>query len=273
MTALALYIPALHAGYLKLFEKHAKDVDALFIFNEDLIREFAPKEFRALPAEETKKLVSGLGIFRTIRVLTKNGIAELAGFQKIILADDELSKKFAERFLAGADIVFEPVFLRWDEKNVLSQTPPEDVRVSTDPFDREIMEKAKKEGEKSSDWWRRVGAILVKDGVILLRVHNRHHPSEHTPYIDGDPRDFVEAGTKHGLTTALHAEQTVIAEAARKGIALEGTSIYTAVFPCAVCAKLIAFSGIKKCYFHSGSASLDGERVMKSQGVEIILVK
>lgn len=273
MTALVLYVPALHAGYLKLFEKYAKDVDALFILGENLVGEFAPKEIRALPAEETKKLVSGLGIFRTIRVLTKNGIAELAGFQKIILADDELSKKFAERFLTGADIVFEPIFLRWDEKKVLSQAPPENVTISTNPFDREIMEKAKEEGEKSSDWWRQVGAILVKNGRILISAHNNHVPSEHTPYIDGDPRDFVEAGTKHDLTTALHAEQTVIVEAARQGIPLEGTSIYTAVFPCAVCAKLIAFSGIKKCYFHSGSASLDGERVMKSQGVEIILVK
>ncbi len=113
----------------------------------------------------------------------------------------------------------------------------------------------------------------MKNKKIILISHNRHLPSEHTPYALGDPRDFVKAGESPDIRTSLHAEHGLIVEAARQGIKLNGLSIYAIIFPCPICAKSIAYSGIKNLFFKTGWASLDGLDVLKAQNVKIILVK
>ena len=83
---------------------------------------------------------------------------------------------------------------------------------------------------------------------------------------------FFKKGRHIELTTDQHAESVVISEAAKKGIALEGADLYMSTFPCPPCAKLVAAAGIRRCYFSSGYAMLDGERILKDRGVEIIRV-
>jgi dCMP deaminase len=276
MKALVLYIPVLHAGYLNLFKKYADSVDTLFILGDELISEFTVlhKEIRALSPETAKQAVGGLKLFKKVEILTPESARSLAKQgSEIIVADDSLLNRFIEAYLPQAHVTRDMAFLRWDEKNVLSHKAPENARVSSNALDKEMMELAKKWKEKSPDWWRQVGGVLMKDGKIALAVYNTHVPSEHMPYIDGDPRDSIPAGKLSELSTALHAEAAIIAEAAKRGIALEGASLYTTVFPCPACAKLVAYSGIKKLFFASGHASLDGERVMKVNGVELIWVK
>jgi dCMP deaminase len=151
--------------------------------------------------------------------------------------------------------------------------PPRYDRCSDSSSDLAFMAIARTGANESSDWWRQVGAILVKNGEILFQSHNRHFPSDHTPYINGDPRDVIEAGKDSHIATAVHAEQGIIAEAAANGISTKGADIYVSVFPCPMCARLIALSGIKRCFFSFGHASLDGEEIMKSAGVELIWVK
>lgn len=136
-----------------------------------------------------------------------------------------------------------------------------------------MIRRAGAEAEKSSDWWRHVGAVVVKNGKVLLEAHNQHVPTDNAPYINGDPRDVIEAGKLGFISTAIHAEQLIVTEAARKGISLNGASIYMNVFPCLICAKLIAYAGIKKCFFRTGNAYLNVEDAMKKLGVEIIRVK
>lgn len=47
----------------------------------------------------------------------------------------------------------------------------------------------------------------------------------------------------------LHAEENVICYAARRGIAIEGCTLYTTVSPCRGCSKLIVQSGIKRVVY------------------------
>jgi dCMP deaminase len=129
------------------------------------------------------------------------------------------------------------------------------------------------EAGKSSDWWRHVASAIVKDGKVLLVAHNHHIPSAQTPYIQGDPRSDFQKGVNLELSTAIHSEASLIAQAAEKGISLRGASVYVTTFPCPPCAKLIAYSGIKKVYYSSGYGVLDGESVLKVKGVEIIFVE
>jgi dCMP deaminase len=125
---------------------------------------------------------------------------------------------------------------------------------------------------KSSDWWRHVGAVLVKDEKIILSTFNTHVPSEQMPYVNGDPRSNFSKGVHLELSTAIHAEARLIAQAAKEGVSLDGASLYVTTFPCPPCAKLVAYAGIKKLYFDEGYGVLDGEQILKQQGVEIVQV-
>jgi dCMP deaminase len=98
-------------------------------------------------------------------------------------------------------------------------------------------------------------------------------PSEHSPYALGDIRDFIKAGEMSDLSSSLHSEKVIITMAARKGIPLEGTSLYVSTFPCSDCANWVACSGIKKVFFGGGHASFQGEDVLRSFGVELVYVK
>jgi dCMP deaminase len=211
-------------------------------------------------------------MFKMVRILDKANIEELRGME-IITATDEMSRKALAAYLPDNKIIFEKAFLRWDEKNVKSSTEVKFDRISNDPFDQEMCSTAAAESEKSSDWWRHVGAVVVKDRTIIARGHNHHIPTDETPYANGDPRDVIESGTLNLVYTSLHAEQSIVAEAAKNGVSLEGTDMYLNVFPCPLCAKLMAAAGIKKCFFKTGSAWLDAESVLHASGVEIVLVR
>ncbi len=271
---LLLYVPVLHEGYVKLFEKHRADVDAFYLLGEDLVSDFFSlhKEIRALDSKTMKTLIEALHLFPAVSVLHKENVGELREAD-LITAADEICRKVIAAHFPKNPVVYEQVFLRWDEKNVKSSVDVKYDRVSEDRFDRGMCAEAANEAEKSSDWWRHVGAVVVKDGKIIFGGHNHHVPSEHMPYAQGDPRDVVEAGTLNLVYTSLHAEQTIIAEAAQKGVALRGADMYLNIFPCPLCAKLMAGAGIKKCFFKSGAAWLDAESVLRANGVEIILVK
>ena len=65
------------------------------------------------------------------------------------------------------------------------------------------------------------------------------------------------AGTRH------------VADAARAGTSTAGAVMYVTDFPCPPCAKLIAGAGVKKLYFRSGYAVLDGREVLEAAGVEL----
>lgn len=276
-SVLILYVPVLHKGYLALFKKYSQRVEGVYLFDERLVGELAPhgKEIRAIAPEEMRHIIAALGFFKSVEVLTPAKAKQLARMKHaIVTADEMVSRAFIEKYVPDARVTYSPVFLRWDEKHVHKQQSAHYARISRSKFDREIMARARTISEKSSDWWRQVGAVAVKDKHIILETHNLHVPSEHIPYAFGDIRDHVPAGTLSHISTALHAEQGIIAAAARReGVGLEGADIYTTVFPCPVCAKMIAHAGIKRCFFAEGHSTFDGEQVLKAHGVEIVLVK
>lgn len=275
-TIAALDVPVLHAGYLKFFAELAPKVDTLYLFDAALLAESEKlhKEIRAIDPDTMKGLIESLNVFGSVDMLTKESITSVAeSVDRIITADEGISTGLVSQYFPTANVETLPIFLRWDSSSVYSQQPVESVKTSSDEFDQKMMRLAQDEGKKTSDWWREVGAVLVKDRDVVMAQHNHHVPSDHTPYVNGDPRDVVEAGKDSHIATAMHAEQSIIVAAAKQGIALEGASLYLNVFPCPVCAKLVAYSGIKKVYYGSGHASLDGETILKTNDVELILVK
>ncbi len=267
---LILDMPVLHSGYIQLFERWSHRIGTVYLLGE----EFVPlgREIRAIDVRMARRLILSLNCFRQVRVLKRDDLPHLCK-QDVVLVSNQLTRRFAEEHLVGCQIHHDTAFLRHDEESVFSQSPPEGVRVSDEVFDKQAMALAEIESGASSCWWRHVGAVLMKDEESLIRAFNEHLPSEHTPYAFGDPRDFVRAGERSEIASSIHAEQAIIAEAAKKGISLEGSSLYVTVFPCPVCAKLVALSGVKRVFFKTGHASLEGDAMMAKMGVELIRVE
>lgn len=274
-----LYVPILHNGYLKFFKKWAPKVDRMYVLGQDIIDEltYLEKEIRAIDPKIIKHLIESLSIFTRVRLLThgslKNPLENIKDWS-IVTAQEGVSERLIDKYFKDSEVEYDSIFLRWDEKHVAAKKPVNYKKVSTDEFDRKMIALATKEGKKTSDWWREVGAIVVKDKKVILTAYNHHIPSEHSPYALGDIRDFIEAGKNSDIQSALHAEKGIVTEAARRvDVGLEGASIYLTVFPCSDCAQIIAYTGIKKCYFSGGHATFNGEEVLAAQGVETILVK
>lgn len=119
----------------------------------------------------------------------------------------------------------------------------------------------------------RSGCVIVRDKQILV-----------TGYV-GSPVGFPhcdEVGhllkkvihedgtiTTHCMRT-VHAEQNAIAQAARRGIALEGGTIYCRMTPCRTCAMLIINCGIKRVVcekkYHTGQES---EEMFAKAGIKL----
>jgi dCMP deaminase len=83
-----------------------------------------------------------------------------------------------------------------------------------------------------------VGCVIVSAGKHANRViaagYNGFLPgAPHTSCV----RDGHEQAT-------VHAEQNAIADAAKRGVALEGATAYVTHFPCVNCAKILAAAGM-----------------------------
>ena len=270
------FIPVLHEGYRKFLERN-KDAQTLYIYGGDIVEKEFPhlqKEIRALDPEVMKLAIKSLSIIEDIEILDQDLLEKLKGEEvEIILPDEDVSRDLVEKYFQDKKVTFDKVFLRWDKHKSMEERPVDiDQKISKEEFDSTIIKNLESEAEKSSDWWRRVASAIVKDNKVILVAHNEHLPSPHSPYSDGDPRNNFYKRISTDIATAIHSEAKLIAEAARKGVSLEGASLYATIFPCSLCAKQIVFSGIKKIYYSGGYQMLDQDKVLKSKGIEIIYV-
>ncbi|MBI4836294.1 MAG: hypothetical protein HY817_03460 [Candidatus Abawacabacteria bacterium] len=262
----------LHKGYLTIINKYPEA--SIAILDDDLANELyiLETDLRKMPAEQMKLLLATLG--RPVSIIGKANVAEVQDADKVVLISDDTIDEFKKRYLAEhKDVISETGFFYHETKNVFSadDAQVEATKVYTEE-DMQFMKMASAETAHSGCFWRQVGSVLVKDGKVAFSSCNQMLPNKDECYRIGCIRDQLKPGEKPEICSAIHSEAYVIAQAARDGVGLAGTSIYVTVFPCPPCAKLIAASGIKKCFYSGGWSNFDGERVMKSQGVELIKV-
>ncbi len=265
------YVPALHAGYLAFFRKHQPA--KILVLGKSFIDAFPRlnRDLRALDPTEVVLGLTSLG-FDAV-VLETSDVGIVVAQQNIVLPDEDVSRDFALKYLKGCSPTLENIFLRWDglAPDKQKEVSP-DRTISTDELDKEFMQKAIVESQKSADWWRQIGSVLVKDEKIMCGGHIRYFPSDLALDIFGTPRSNFDFGERPDVYISMHAEADVIAQAGKKGVILEGASVYSSTFPCINCAFLIARSGIAKLYYAQGYSNLDSEKVLRSAGVEIIFV-
>ncbi len=89
-----------------------------------------------------------------------------------------------------------------------------------------------------------VGCVLVSGG----EHPNRIVAAGYNGFLPGCAHDsHVRDG--HEQAT-VHAEQNAIADAARRGVSVQGATAYISHFPCVNCAKILAAAGVRAVKYH-----------------------
>lgn len=126
-----------------------------------------------------------------------------------------------------------------------------------------FMNIAKETATRSTCERNFVGAVIVRDKTILSTGYNGSIRS--LPHCNEVGHDLEN---NHCVAT-IHAEANAIIQAAKNGVMIDNSEIFTTSFPCWNCFKLIANSGIKKIYYGKDYGDKKAEKVAKQLGIEL----
>ena len=127
-------------------------------------------------------------------------------------------------------------------------------------YDKAYLRMAKTWSELSHCSRKKVGAIIVKDGMIISDGFN------------GTPSGFDNCceddnGNTHWYV--LHAEANAILKVAKSTHNCKDSTLYLTLSPCKDCSKLVVQSGIKKIVYIDGYKDQSGIDFLKSAGIEV----
>ena len=128
-------------------------------------------------------------------------------------------------------------------------------------YDKAYMRMAKEWGKLSHCQRKQVGAIIVKDRMIISDGYN------------GTPTGFENCCEDESGQTkwyVLHAEANAILKVASSTQSCQGATLYITMSPCKECSKLIHQSGIKRVVYHEGYRDNEGIDFLKKAGVELV---
>lgn len=111
---------------------------------------------------------------------------------------------------------------------------------------------------------KHVGAVIVRDRTVLSTGYNGSVRG--LPHCE-DVGCIVEDG--HCITT-VHAEANAILQAAKNGVSIEGSELYTTASPCWNCFKLIANAGIRRIYYGEFYRDERSRETARQIGIELI---
>jgi dCMP deaminase len=273
--ALVIFVPVIHTGYIRLFKQFP---DNIFLIGEDILKDwegnvYLHRDKRRVDEKTISEIIKNIDSVKSVKILDKNNL-NLLGGHEIVMPDEDVSHWFAEEQLENNNVDFKNIFLRWNKTIVITENEVSTDRLVTeDEMHKEFISRAVKLSEKSANWWRQIGTLAVKDEKVVMEAFNKHVPTQHNVELYGDLRSSFDPGELHEISNSIHGEAFLVAKSAKEGISLKGADLYVTTFPCPTCAKLVAESGIKRVYYKDGYSLADAEDVLKSAGVEIILVK
>jgi len=127
-------------------------------------------------------------------------------------------------------------------------------------YDIAYMDIAKRWAELSLCDKKKVGAIIVKDGMIISDGFN------------GTPSGFdnqCEDEQSHTHWYTLHAEANAILKITKSTQSSSGATLYITCCPCRDCSKLIYQSGIKRVIYGEDYKTVDGINFLKEAGIQV----
>jgi len=127
-----------------------------------------------------------------------------------------------------------------------------------DRYDRAYMRMALEWAKLSHCIRKKVGAIIVKEGMIISDGYNG------TP--TGFPND-CEDGQGHTHWYVLHAEANAILKVARSTNNARGATLYLTHSPCRECSKLILQAGIRRLVYLDAYKDPSGLELLERGGL------
>jgi len=128
-------------------------------------------------------------------------------------------------------------------------------------YDQAYLRMAQEWGKLSYCKRKQVGAIIVKDRMIISDGYN------------GTPTGFDNiCEDEEGYTKwyVLHAEANAISKVASSTQSCNGATLYITLSPCKECSKLIHQSGIKRVVYKNAYKDASGLKFLEKAGVEIV---
>lgn len=127
-------------------------------------------------------------------------------------------------------------------------------------IDKRYMRMARIWAENSYCQRRKVGALLIKNGMIISDGYN------------GTPSGFenhCEDEDNVSKPYVLHAEANAISKVARSHNSSDGATLYVTASPCIECAKLIIQAGIKRVVYGETYRILDGIELLERAKIAV----
>lgn len=127
-------------------------------------------------------------------------------------------------------------------------------------LDRRYLGMARIWAENSYCVRRKVGALLVKDKMIISDGYN------------GTPSGFencCENSDNETYPYVLHAEANAITKVAKSNNSSYGATLYITCSPCLECSKLIIQAGIVRVVYAEQYRIVDGIELLRRSGVEV----
>ncbi len=127
-------------------------------------------------------------------------------------------------------------------------------------YDKAYLRIAREWGKLSHCQRKKVGAVIVKDRMIISDGFNG------TPTGFENPCEDEEGYTKWYV---LHAEANAISKVASSTQSCKGATLYITLSPCKECSKLIHQAGIKRVVYQDEYKDNSGLKFLEKAGVEI----
>ncbi len=130
-------------------------------------------------------------------------------------------------------------------------------------YDKAYLKMALEWGELSYCKRRKVGALIVKDKMIISDGYN------------GTPtgfENFCEDDKGYTKWYVLHAEANAIAKVSSSTQSTNGATLYITLSPCRECSKLIFQAGIIRVVYNNEYKDSSGLEFLEKAGVETCLV-
>lgn len=127
-------------------------------------------------------------------------------------------------------------------------------------YDKAYLRIAREWGELSHCKRKKVGALIVKDRMIISDGYN------------GTPTGFENyCEDEAGYTKwyVLHAEANAILKVASSTQSCQGATLYITMSPCKDCSKLIHQAGIKRLVYYIDYKDNSGLEFLEKAGVEL----
>lgn len=139
-------------------------------------------------------------------------------------------------------------------------------------WDEYFMSLARLAATRSTCLRRHVGAVIVKDRMLLSTGYNDTPRGMRNCGDGGCARCASDAATGTGLDTCLclHAEQNAIIQAAYHGVAIAGGAIYCTHQPCLTCAKMVVNAGLVRIVYAAPYPDPVAEQLLRDASVELV---